>query len=61
MDKLSEVKEFNIVKLLAKSINGYTYLAYNKNQQNNVEEYYKVLKLKLIEGKIEFMYFLSKS
>ena len=50
MEKLTEVKDFNIIKFISQGATSYTYLAISKSQQNNIEEYYKILKLRSIEG-----------
>lgn len=51
MNSLTEVKDFNIIKVFSSSKTGGTYLAANKAHKNDSEENFKVLKLKVVDGK----------
>ena len=52
MGDLTEINDYSIVRTLSKSDNSYTYVVVSKGMQNMSEEYFKVLKLKKIRGRV---------
>lgn len=56
MDDITEINDYKVVKTLSKADNAATFVVISKGLQNVSEEYFKILKLRHIPGKMISQY-----
>jgi hypothetical protein len=50
MSEITEVNDYRVVQTLSKRENGYTFIVLPKGMQDKNDDYYKILKLREVQG-----------